>query len=144
MINYGLLLRFWLPYAIAAVLGLIYAADWVFANVDQANVFQLLVNVVANPEVANIDRLNLGETENPTAVGLSLTSSPGDYLSFFRNILLLDFDYLKEGWLQMLRWTLVVLAAPLNLMLLLFFLQILAGMVRGIAGTVLPFLRAGG
>lgn len=141
MLNYGLLIRFWLPYAVAALLGLIYAASWVFANVDDANVFQTLVNVVANPEVANINRAQLGELDNPTAVGLSLTSSPGDYLSFFRNVLLLDFDYLKQGWLQMLRWTLVVLAAPLNLIVLLFFVQILAGMVRGIAGVALPFLR---
>ena len=140
--SWSLIASFSLPWAIGAILGLIYALAVSFTGGSPA-AFQSVTNDSLSPSSIHINEPTIGADDALTGANVSIASNPITYLGYLVDAAALNYDFFT-GRLQLVRWFILALTAPLAYMAGRELFRDGAQFLGGLGRIFVPFLRGGG
>ena len=154
MMSYKLMVAFALPWALMSMLGSISAASSTPAAGTSGEAFNAFVSTTANPTLITIDEPSIEGDGNwftaavdfvtgPFKSALGAISDQFEYakqglgwLTFMANAASLNYDFLQTGWLSLLRYFMLAMAAPLMFMAAREAASLLSSITSGVARVV--------
>ncbi len=130
--SWKLMTAFAIPWAVMALLGAL-ATMAVTPDVGTSGAaYGDLVNSVSNPQGVGIDTPTVGSGGNPIGTVWQLANQGIDWLVFMANAAILNYDFLLDGWLMLVRYFMLAMAAPLMFVVARDGVQMLANFVGGV------------
>ncbi len=126
------MVAFAIPWAVMALLG---ALSTMATSPDAGTsgaAYGSFINTLANPSEVGLDTPTIGSGSNPIGMAWEMAKQGVGWLGFMANAALLNYDFLLDGWLAMVRYFMLALAAPLMFMLARDGVQMLGNLVGGI------------
>ncbi len=130
--SWKLMAAFAIPWALMALLGAISTMAVTPDAGTSGAAYGDLVNTISNPQEIGIDTPTVGSGGNPIATIWQLAKQGANWLSFMANAAILNYDFLLDGWLALIRYFMLAMAAPLMFMVARDGAQMLANFVGGI------------
>ena len=132
--SWKLMVAFAIPWAVMALLGSLGAMATDPAAGTSGAAYGDLVNTISNPDVVGLDTPTIGASSNPVGMIWEMAKQGTNWLGFMANAAILNYDFLMDGWLSMLRYIMLAMAGPLMFMVARDGVQMLGNLVGGIGG----------
>ena len=142
-----------IPWNIASWFGIIWAVGallsfaWGLASGDFANLggsagaSSQLLDAQLSPSNVVLDSPTLGEGVSSIEAKFGFLLPAYQWTVFAIQALALNYDFLGTNrWLIVMRWLLLVFAAPFAINLAIIGWEVMSNMVRGVASIAIPFL----
>ncbi len=131
--SWKLMVAFAIPWAVMALLGAlsIMASDPAAGTSGAA--YGDLINTLSNPSEVGLDSPTVGSSSsNIFGMTWELATQGTNWLGFMANAAILNYDFLLDGWLSMVRYIMLAMVAPLMFMVAKDGVQLLSSIIGGI------------
>ncbi len=130
--SWKLMTAFAIPWAVMAMLGALSIMATEPAAGTSGAAYGSFINTLANPTEVGLDTPTIGSGSNPIGLAWEMAKQGSNWLGFMANAALLNYDFLMDGWLGLVRYFMLAMAAPLMFMVARDGVQMLGNLVGGI------------